>query len=379
MKLKIKKIKELIILDETKNSEKKIDNVLGINISKKFMPTIANLNETDISKYKILKKNNFACNIMHVGRDERLPIALYKSDTPALISPAYKVFSVRDEREIIPEFLMIFFERSEFDRLTWFFCDSSIRGGLEWERFEEIEIPVPEDLKDQRTFVEIYTQSLRNLNCFDESLGKLEFICSSLFQELKNTEESVKLGDHIREVVNINSNLDVKRVRGISSVTKTFMKPKANMTGVDISDYKIVSKHQFAYIPITSRSGNRMSIALNLSDDCIVSKIYPVFEVIDQNLILPEYLYLFFIRAEFDRYARYHSWGSARETFDWQDMCDVKIPIPNLKVQQSLITFGKVLNKRKKISIKLNELIKSVCPILFKGIINYLEPNLSIK
>ena len=114
--------------------------------------------------------------------------------------------------------------------------------------------------------------------------------------------------------------------------------------------------------------GERIPLALNKGDTCLVSKIYPVFKIKNENLILPDYLYIFFKRKEFDRYARYHSWGSARETFDWDDMCNVEIPIPDIEMQKSLVLIGSVLDKRKKINNELEEIIKNVCPVLFKSI-----------
>ena len=373
MKLKIKKIGELIKLDEKRNSKNIVKNTLGINISKNFMPSIANLSETDLSKYKIINYDNFACNIMHVGRDERLPIALYKSKIPALVSPAYKVFSVRNKKEIIPDYLMIFFHRFEFDRLTWYFCDSSVRGGLEWDRFEEIEIPIPEKIEDQQKYVDIYQNLTKNQKCYEQSLSHLDFICNSYIEKIKNKKNIYRLGDHIKEVSHLNDKLECKNVRGISSVNKNFMKAKANMTGVDIAGYKIVKKYQFAYNPNTARMGDRIPIALNLNDNCLVSKIYPVFEVKDKNFLSPEYLYIFFKRKEFDRYARYNSWGSARETFDWSEMCNVKLPVPSIKEQQSIVSINKILQKRSKINDELKKKLKIICPLIFKKLNNELK------
>lgn len=368
MKLKIKKIGDLINLDEKRNIDGKLNEVLGVNISKTFMPTIANLSETDLTKYKILNKHNFACNIMHVGRDERLPIALFNKDKPALVSPAYKVFSVKDTLEILPEFLMIYFQRSEFDRRTWYFCDSSVRGGLEWDRFEDITITFPVSINDQQKFVNIYKNLLRNKICYEKSFKDLEYICSRYIDDLKQNSKTFKLGDYIDPVTEFNYDLKNTNVRGISSVEKKFMKAKANMTGVNLSDYKIVKNNHFAYNPNTARMGERIPLALNKGDTCLVSKIYPVFKIKNENLILPDYLYIFFKRKEFDRYARYHSWGSARETFDWDDMCNVEIPIPDIEMQKSLVLIGSVLDKRKKINNELEEIIKNVCPVLFKSI-----------
>ncbi len=153
--MRSKKIGQLIRMIDEKNKEDSISKLLGINISKNFMPSIANATNLDLSKYKVIRKGIFACNIMHVGRDERLPIALYRDKTPALVSPAYKVFKIVEENIILPEFLMMFFQRPEFDRLTWFYCDSSIRGGLDWDRFCDIEIPLP-TLEIQEKYVSIH-------------------------------------------------------------------------------------------------------------------------------------------------------------------------------------------------------------------------------
>ena len=373
MKLRIRKIGELIKLDEKRNSKNIVNNNLGINIFKNFIPSIANLSETDLSRYKIINYDNFACNIMHVGRDEKLPIALYKSKIPALVSPAYKVFSVKNKEELIPEYLMIFFHRSEFDRLTWYFCDSSVRGGLDWDRFKEIEIPVPEKIQDQQKYVDIYQNLIKNQKSHEESLSHLEFICNSYIEKIKTKKNINCLGNHIKAVSYLNGKLEYKNVRGISSVNKNFMKARANMTGVDIAGYKIVKKDQFAYNPNTARMGDRIPIALNLNENCLVSKIYPVFEVKDKNFLLPEYLYIFFKRKEFDRYARYNSWGSARETFDWNEMCEVKLPIPSIKEQQSIISINKILQKRSQINDELKKKLKIICPLIFKKLTNVLK------
>jgi type I restriction enzyme S subunit len=146
MKSNYKKLGDCIQLIDERNKNLEISNLLGINISKNYMPSVANQTELDLSKYKIVRKDRFACNIMHVGRDERLPISLYSNDSPALVSPAYITFEVLDTDRLLPEYLMMVFQKPEFDRYSWYVSDSSVRGGLEWERFCEIEIPVPNHL-----------------------------------------------------------------------------------------------------------------------------------------------------------------------------------------------------------------------------------------
>ena len=163
-----------------------------------------------------------------------------------------------------------------------------------------------------------------------------------------------RLGDYIREVNVRNKELEVETLLGVS-ITKTFIPSIANTIGTDMSTYKIVSKEQFAYGPVTSRNGDKVSIALLKNyDKAIVSQAYTVFEIIDKNELLPAYLMMWFMRPEFDIYARYKSHGSAREIFDWDEMCNVEQPIPSLEKQQEIVNEYEVLSKR----IALNE---SIC------------------
>ena len=119
------------------------------------MPSVANTSETDLSKYKIVQKEQFAYSAMQVGRDETVRVVLYSKDEPAIISPAYLVFEVIDKNFVLPEFLMLWFYRPEFNRYGWFISDSSVRASLEWERFKEIKIPIP-NIKTQEAIVIIY-------------------------------------------------------------------------------------------------------------------------------------------------------------------------------------------------------------------------------
>ena len=166
-------------------------------------------------------------------------------------------------------------------------------------------------------------------------------------------KEYKRLGDYIREVNVRNRDLAVSNLLGVS-IQKTFIKSIANTIGTDMSTYKIVLRGQFAYGPVTSRNGDKVSIAL-LSDDenAIISQAYAVFEVIDRSKLLPEYLMMWFRRPEFDRYARFKSHGSAREVFDWDEMCNVTLPIPAIEVQRKIVAEYEAISNR----IALNEQI----------------------
>ena len=144
-----------IRLVDFRNKDEVTNTVLGISINKEFMPSVANVIGTDLSRYKLIQKGMFACNPMHVGRDERLPIALYKDDIPAIVSPAYFMFEIIDPTILDMDYLMMWFRRPEFDRECWFMTDGSVRGGITWDDLCRIRIPVP-PIEKQRSIVKAY-------------------------------------------------------------------------------------------------------------------------------------------------------------------------------------------------------------------------------
>lgn len=140
------------------------------------------------------------------------------------------------------------------------------------------------------------------------------------------------------------------------------------MNGVSLKSYAIVAPEEFAYVTVTSRNGEKISLAFNNGEDTyICSSSYIVFRVKDKNQLLPAYLSMLLERGEFNRYARFHSWGSARETFDWDEMCDVQIPVPDITVQQYIVNIYIVYQLRKEVNEQLKAQIKDLCPILIKG------------
>ena len=164
-----------------------------------------------------------------------------------------------------------------------------------------------------------------------------------------------KLGDYIQPVDVRNSDLKVSHLLGLS-IEKCFIESIANTIGTDFRPYKIVKKGQFAYGPVTSRNGDKITIALlKEADVCIISSSYSVFEITDTTKLFPEYLMLWFSRPEFDRYARYKSHGSVREIFDWDEMCRVELPVPDLKEQEKIVNTYNAITKRIQLKQKINE------------------------
>lgn len=376
MKSNYKKIGDCIRLIDERNRNLEVSNLLGINITKNYMPSVANQTGLDFSKYKIVRKGRFACNIMHVGRDERFPVSLFVEEHPAIVSPAYVTFEVIDENVVLPEYLMIVFQKPEFDRYSWYVSDSSVRGGLEWERFCEIEIPIPEDIEAQKNVVAVYNELLRNQRSYENSLNDLQLICDTFIEDLAKKKGLKRLGDYIEKISLKNSNDQLKSLVGISE-RKEFRLPAGKVNKENLSNHLIINKDEFGYIP-RMNPFKPLAVALSFFDyPVLLSPSYVAFRIADTKILLPEFLLLIFKRAEFDRYAAYNAWSSTRDTFNWEDMCEVHLPIPDIEVQQSIVTIYHVLESRKKINQDLKNIITPLCPVLLKGVVDELSTKAS--
>jgi len=175
-----------------------------------------------------------------------------------------------------------------------------------------------------------------------------------------------KLGQFIQEVNIRNSDLNVERLLGVS-IRKVLMPSIANTIGTNMKTYKIIKRNQFAYGPVTSRNGDKISIALLEDyDEAIISQAYVVFEIIDETQLLPEYAMMWFRRPEFDRYARFKSHGSARETFDWDELCDTELPIPSIEKQQEIVVEYNTITNRIALNEQLNRKLEETAHALYK-------------
>lgn len=173
------------------------------------------------------------------------------------------------------------------------------------------------------------------------------------------------LGDFIQPVDERNRDLKVDYLLGVS-ISKQFIPSIANIVGTDLSSYKIVRTGQFAYGPVTSRNGEKISIALLRDKDCIISSSYTVFEVVNKNALDPEYLMLWFSRPEFDRYARYMSHGSVREIFDWDELCKVELPVPSIDKQRSIVKAYQTITERIELKRRINDNLEAAALSIYK-------------
>ena len=167
---------------DVRNRDLSVTELMGININKHFMPSVANVIGTDLSNYKIVSKMQFACNLMHVGRDEKIPMAMLTEDSPIIVSPAYFVFEVTDTDLLLPEYLMIWFRRKEFDRNAWFYTDADVRGGMGKDSLLDVSLPIP-PIERQREIVAEYETLSKRIRLNEQMISKLEETAQTLYRK----------------------------------------------------------------------------------------------------------------------------------------------------------------------------------------------------
>jgi type I restriction enzyme, S subunit len=182
MKSNYKPIGEHIQLVDERNRDLQVKQLLGLSISKQFIPSVANIIGTDMKNYKIIRKKQFACSTMQVRRDKKMPVALLQEVDEAIISQAYPVFEVKDETKLLPEYLMMWFERSEFDREACFHAVGGVRGSLEWEDFESMQLPIPH-INKQREIVKEYNTIQNRIQLNEQLIQKLEETAQAIYRE----------------------------------------------------------------------------------------------------------------------------------------------------------------------------------------------------
>ncbi|MFZ2284630.1 MAG: restriction endonuclease subunit S [Lutibacter sp.] len=182
MKSNYKPLGKFIKEVKVRNSELKAKKLLGINIDKFFMPSVANVIGTDMSVYRIVKTNQFACNRMHVGRDKRLPVALSKIEEDFMVSPAYDVFEIIDSDVLLPEYLMMWFTRKEFDRNSWFYTDADVRGGFAWKAFTDMQLPIP-TIEKQKEIIKEYHILVDRIALNNQLIAKLEETAQAIYKQ----------------------------------------------------------------------------------------------------------------------------------------------------------------------------------------------------
>lgn len=365
------KLGELLEQCDERNSEQlySIDDVKGISTSKAFIDTKANMDGVSLLSYKIVNPNEFVYVADTSRRGDKIALAFNTTENRFIISAIYTVFRVSKKDILLSDYLFIFFNRPEFDRYSRFNSWGSARETFDWDTLCDIEISLP-PIEIQQKYVAIYKAMLANQQSYERGLEDLKLVCDAYIEDLRRKSTCEKIGQYIRECNEKNTDGLITLAQGVT-VDMVFTEPKR--TAEDKESCRIVRNGQFAYNKVMKSNGTKLPIALRNGQDCVVSGSYQVFEVSNKEKLNPEYLMLWLSRPETQRHAGFDSWGSTRDVFSFDNMCDVEIPIPNIEIQRSVANIYKVYMERKQINEQLKAQIKNICPILIRGAIEERE------
>lgn len=344
-----------------------LDYVRGISNTKQIMKTKADVTNDVIHKFYIVDSQEFIYNPRTTRMGDKVGLGYNDTQAPLLFSFNNTAFRIKTEARdyLLPDYLYMFFNRDEFDRYAIIHSWGSATELFTFDEMCDIVLPLP-PIEVQRELVDTYN-GLKTLAEQNEALiPHLSAACQAYIVDCRAKYPSVSLGDYITlsDERNNKGKYLLEDVMGISN-EKTLIITKADMKDVSLTPYKIFKPMEFCYVTVTSRNGGKISLALNISDQTkIVSSSYIVFRCKDTNILLPEYLFLLFNRLEFDRYTRFNSWGSARETFDWSEMERVQIPLPPIDVQQAIVDVYHCMERAKQIASQARQKLKTLCPAL---------------
>lgn len=335
----------------------------GVNSNGEFCKTKADLLDINLKPYKLVNNGDFVYNPSRFN----IGSIAYRTTGFCIVSHLYVVFRLNElgKEKINPLYLYMYIYRDEFFRMITYLNFGSQRPEFNFFELSDIKIPLP-SIETQNEIVAVYNGLKELAEENEKLLEPLSKSCEAFIVDCKNKYPMKSLGDYIEETDERNSagKYTLEDVRGIST-EKKFISTKANLDGVSLNSYKIVSPREFVYVADTSRRGDKIALALNDSNKgYLISSIYTTFCSKDEKTLLPGYLYLFFNRLEFDRYSRYNSWGSARETFDWSEMCRVQIPLPPIQIQQKIVDLYNCYEECKRIATEAREKISNLCPAL---------------
>ncbi len=345
------------------------NDVSGINRNKEFFePSVQVANDT--SDYKVVPPKYFACNLMHVGRDKVLPISCNHTEKNKYVSPAYFVFKTKENNDMLDEYFFMYLKSNEKDRYFWFHTDSSVRDGMSWEDFCDIQIPLP-PIEIQNKYVDIYKAMNENLKSYESNLEDLKLVCDAYIEKLKDGKNIIdNIGNYITYYNEKNVDEKITLEQGIN-INKEFINPQRSNSS--LKNRKIVRKGSIAYC--TQLNNSNVAIAYRNDDDCVVSSVYDVFKINDENKLVPEYLMLWLTREEFGRFVYWASVGTSYEFLNSENVNNYKIPIPNLQIQKDIASIYMIYKKRIDILKKLKEKIDNICPILIAGAIKEAKAN----
>lgn len=360
------KLGDLLKLSELRNDnlEYGIDDVKGISIQKVFIETKADMTGVSLRPYYLVKPDYFAYVTVTSRNGEKITLAHNVTDKTYIVSSSYVVFEVLRKDILLSDYLFMYFNRPEFDRYSRFNSWGSARETFSWDDMCDIDILLP-SIEIQKKYVDVYNAMLSNQQSYQKGLEDLKLLCDAYIENLRRNTQCKKIGPYLTRFDERNGPNGTQNVMGIST-SKEFRIPTAKVNRDELSNYKVVKPRQIGFVQ-TTHNEKVFAYAFNNTDqDIVISSVNEVFST-DESVLLPEYLAMFFNRTEFDRYARFHSWGSARETFTWSDLVEVEIPIADIGIQKAIADIYNAYKTRKAINERLKAQIKDLCPILIRG------------
>ena len=355
---------------DKRNSEGKytLDDVRGISIQKKLIFTKADMQGVSLTPYKLLQPREFSYVTVTSRNGGKISLAINDTENTYIVSSSYENFRCKDVSKLLPEYLFLLLSRSEFDRYSRFNSWGSARETFDWSEFCRTEIPLP-SIDVQQELVDTYN-GLKALAEQNEALIEpLSKACEAFIVDCKTKYPEVELGEYIEEFDRRNSDNAIKLVKSVS-VTKEFKETNAKVNKDELSGYKLVPPYHIAYVQ-TTKNEKCFANALNTSSDTyVVSQVDRVIFSRDPKVLDIRFLHLIFRSKEFDRYAIFNSWGSARETFDYSELCRTRIPLPPIEEQRSIADLYNCLEEAKKIASEAREKLKTLCPALVQRAAN---------
>lgn len=359
------KLGELLIRNTESNAGALwgIENVRGLLNTKKISNTKANVTDRDLTKFLVVRPRGFVFN--HRVHD-KLGLGYNTSEETYLFTNDYVAFYVKPEvaeTVLLPDYLYIWYLRPEFDRYMLFKTYGSATLFFSWDNMCELEIQLP-DIAVQQKYVDIYNAMLANQQSYERGLEDLKLVCDAYIEDLRRKMPCEEIGKYIEEKNEKNIGDKITLFQGVN-VDHVFTDPKR--IAEDSENGTVVRNGQFAFNKVMKAHNTKLPIALREGEDCVVSSSYQVFEIIAPEKLLAKYLLLWLNRAETQRYAGFIAFGTTRDIFTFEDMRSIKIPIPSLKIQQSIVEIFEAYQIRNEICEKLKSQIKNICPILIKG------------
>lgn len=357
------KLGELIEQCDIRNFDEllTVEDVRGISTNKAFIETKANMDGVSIKSYKIVNEDEFAYVADTSRRGDKIAIAYNDKVEKILISSIYTVFFVKRKDLLLSDYLFIYFNRPEFDRYARFNSWGSARETFSWEDMCDIDIELP-SISVQQKYVDVYNAMLVNQESYECGLEGLRLVCDAYIENIRRTIPCEAVGNYVHPYNVKNTEGEIILEQGIN-IEKKFITPQRS--NENFYGRKIVRTGQIAYC--TQLNNENVAVALRTGPDCIVSGVYDVIEFNDNCGLMPEYLMLWLVRAEFGRFVYWASQGTSYEFLTYENLANYKIPVPKMEVQEAIVNIYKVYNERKSISEQLKAQIKDICPILIKG------------